>query len=854
MVLEKFLAQLFEAKDILYATIYEETGLILTQKSIIEETPSRELIKEIVRKAEIRRLNVDINGRTKILDIRVPVYYETDIIGCIQIGLSFARIDAEIRKRIINLSLFVIGFVLLGLVASFAFARTLTTPIKDLLQGVKRIGAGDLSHVVKMKRSDEIGELAVAVNDMSNELLRKTTSIENLNQEIMERKKAEEALASRARRQAEMAGFGQFALAGNSLDDLFDQAVSMISRTLGTKYAKVLEYRPEQGVLFLRAGVGWKEGWVGHKSVPDGSGSQGGYTLLQDKPVIAEDIHNEARFSPPALLAEHNTVSGMTVAIPGADRPFGVLGVHTDRMQRFSDDDAHFLEAVANVLAAAIQRKQAEVELETERKQLLSMFDGMDEVIYVFDPGTYEILYMNGPARKQWGNGIGQKCYHVLQGNDSPCSFCNNKHLPSENPYIREIQNNINDRWYRTYYKAIRWSDGRVVRFGLAVDITEQRQTEEELQKVQRLESIGALAGGIAHDLNNLLTIILTNIAVARIYDAPSDKDKSMAEAERASMQMKNLAQQLLTFSKGGAPIRKLTDIGNDLQRSVSFALGGSNVKCEFSIPDGLWAAEVDGGQLDQVINNMVINANQAMPDGGIINVYAENMTVNEEHGLPLEPGNYIKISFADQGVGIPANLLPRIFDPFFSTKQQGNGLGLATSYSIIKKHDGYITVESEIDVGTVFHIYIPASLEGILVQKEEKNQGPATGDGRILIMDDEAALREAMTRIGTFLGYRVVGAADGIEALEQYKSAMKSDPFDLVIMDLTIPGSMGGKEAIQKLREMDPNAKAIVSSGYSNDPVMADFKKYGFSGVIAKPYKMQELSIELNRVITEAA
>ncbi|MEA3415955.1 MAG: response regulator [Thermodesulfobacteriota bacterium] len=384
-------------------------------------------------------------------------------------------------------------------------------------------------------------------------------------------------------------------------------------------------------------------------------------------------------------------------------------------------------------------------------------------------------------------------------------------------------------------------------------DITEKRNMEEALLKADALESLGILAGGIAHDFNNILTAIMGNITLAKMYAKPEDKIfERLKEAENASLRAKDLTQQLLTFSRGGAPIKKTAFISKLLEDTTLFALTGSNVRCEFSIPSDLWPVEADEGQISQVINNLIINADHAMPGGGIIKVSAENTAVDVKQGLPLKEGNYIKISIEDQGVGIPEEHLQKIFDPYFTSKQKGSGLGLATAYSIVKKHDGYVQVESELGKGTTFNIYLPASSKEILIEKEP-GERIHTGKGKILVMDDQEVIREVAGEMIEVLGYEVEFAKDGAEAIELHKKAKKSaQPFDAIIMDLTIPGGMGGKETIQKLIEIDPETKAIVSSGYSNDPIMADYRKYGFCGVIAKPYKIKELGEILYKVITD--
>jgi signal transduction histidine kinase/ActR/RegA family two-component response regulator len=389
----------------------------------------------------------------------------------------------------------------------------------------------------------------------------------------------------------------------------------------------------------------------------------------------------------------------------------------------------------------------------------------------------------------------------------------------------------------------------------LMSEMKERNRTEDELLRARRLESIGLLAGGIAHDFNNLLTAILGNISLAKMFIDPSHKVSGrLAEAEKACTRAKDLTRQLLTFSKGGAPIKRTVSIKELLIDSASFALSGSNVKCEFDLPADIRPIEVDEGQISQVINNVIINADHAMREGGLIRVRARNITVAPTDGFPLRNGNYVQISVEDHGNGISAEYLPKIFDPYFTTKPKGSGLGLATCYSIIKRHEGLITVESEVGVGTTFYIYLPASAETTNLDKGATD-GPAHGNGRVLLMDDEEIIRKVAGQMLSHLGYEVVTAADGHEAINRYVEARaEGRPFGAVIIDLTVPGAMGGKEAIQKLTELDPGIRAIVSSGYSQDPIMSEFRKFGFCGMVAKPYKIEDLSRAVREAIMSDA
>ena len=386
---------------------------------------------------------------------------------------------------------------------------------------------------------------------------------------------------------------------------------------------------------------------------------------------------------------------------------------------------------------------------------------------------------------------------------------------------------------------------------GIIRDITDLKRMEEELMKIEKLESVGILAGGIAHDFNNILTTIVGNITLAKMSHPKKHISEILTDAEKACLHAKDLTKQLLTFSKGGIPIKKISSLAELLKDSASFALRGSNIKCEFTISDDLWAVEIDEGQISQVFNNLVINANQAMPKGGIISMQAENVILDDrQSSLPLPNGEYVKIIIRDKGIGIPRNHIKKIFDPYFTTKQSGSGLGLTTTYSIISNHGGYIDVESEVGAGTTFYIYLPSS-EETLAGKKMKLDKTFRGEGKILLMEDEDNIQKTVSKILKHIGYEVEIAQDGAEALELYKKAEESNqPFDVVMMDLTIRGGMGGKETIKKMLEINQKVKAIVSSGYSNDPIMADFKQYGFSGVITKPYEIEDLSELLYKVI----
>ncbi len=400
---------------------------------------------------------------------------------------------------------------------------------------------------------------------------------------------------------------------------------------------------------------------------------------------------------------------------------------------------------------------------------------------------------------------------------------------------------------------AIRDSDSQIV--GVVVvfrDITEQSQMETEALKAKKLESVGVLAGGIAHDFNNILAAILGNISLAQL-NMSTDQAKTrklLEDAEKASLRARSLTQQLLTFSKGGEPVREIAAIGEVIRESAGFILSGGNVRSEYRIPEDIWPVNIDTGQISQVIQNIILNAMQAMPEGGTVNITCENYN-SDQSGLPqLHETHYVQLSIMDHGPGIPEDMIDKIFDPYFTTKEGGSGLGLALTHSIINKHNGMIVVDSG-SGGTNFVIYLPASPEHKITENDFRLADIIkTTQGRVMVMDDDAMIRDIAGDMLTHLGFEVDTVNDGEAALRLYAERMGTDsPVDIVIMDLTIPGGMGGKEAIMKLLEIDPDVKAIVSSGYSNDPVMSEYGKYGFAGVVNKPFQLNDLHEVIDRI-----
>jgi len=501
------------------------------------------------------------------------------------------------------------------------------------------------------------------------------------------------------------------------------------------------------------------------------------------------------------------------------------------------------------------QRKKMVKQLTASEERFRSFIEHFSGIAFQLTM-DYKPIFINGAVEEI----TGYKEQDILNENPSwnkiihPDDFTMIKAANKVNPEL--AQNGVNEQEYRIVCKdgTICWvhatmqivkdDSGKPVRMqGVVYDISDKKLVEAELIRAQKLESLGVLAGGIAHDFNNLLTAIFGNVGLAKVFIQPEDKAyKRLDEAEKALVRAKDLTQQLLVFSKGGAPILQTIDITDVINTSATFALRGSNVNFVFDPDPGLWPVDFDEGQLSQVIQNLVINADHAMPDGGTIRIGCKNI-VQKKGDTNIPVGNYVRIVVTDEGIGISPEILKNIFDPYFTTKDHGSGLGLATIYSIIQNHSAHISVESRVGKGTSFEILINASNSA---KTESTNNSELTllkGDGKVLVMDDQDMILDYAQMALSEFGYKVDFASDGKEAIEKYKSAMQDKkPFDILIMDLTVPGGMGGQEALAELIKIDPEVKAIVSSGYSGNPVMSEYKKYGFCAVLKKPFKVKEL------------
>ena len=502
-----------------------------------------------------------------------------------------------------------------------------------------------------------------------------------------------------------------------------------------------------------------------------------------------------------------------------------------------------------SIIRDITRRKQAEDELEkifTLSSDMICIADLKEQSFKKVNPAFTSIL---GYEEKEF---LGKPIMSFIHPDDKEPTLARIQDELARGTRTVSFMNRYRhkDGTYRYLEWMTRPMPEQGVSYAIARDITERKKMEQEIFKLQKLESIGVLAGGIAHDFNNLLMGIMGNISFSRMLVSPDNRIyQLLSDAEAACVSAKDLSYRLLTFSKGGVPVRQPASLEKIIQDSVNIALAGSFVSVECDIPGDLPLVDVDEGQIRQVLNNLLINAREAMPAGGLVRIQARTITLGESDVAMLSAGHYIRLLVQDSGVGIPDMNLVKIFDPYFTTRelgsQKGRGLGLAICHSIIRKHDGTITVESTVGKGTTFFIYLPIISRRLSAASAgpPREAGSRPVKGRILVMDDDERVLTIVKEMLQFIEYDTETAQSGTEANEKYQRAHEAGaPFDLVLLDLTVPGGMGGIETLGKLRERDPAVRAVVSSGYADDPIMKDFETYGFVGAIAKPYDIKQL------------
>jgi PAS domain S-box-containing protein len=593
-----------------------------------------------------------------------------------------------------------------------------------------------------------------------------------------------------------------------------------------------------------------------------------GYTIrdIPDKKSWLRKAYPDVTYRKKVVsIWKADTTSGPEAKDTG-DRVFTVrCRAGQDKIVRFRNvtmkDKRHCF--ICEDISAHVKAQRALRESEEKFRELADL---LPQPVFEIDQGL-TFTFVNHAFRDSFGYKQddfpwGLKVFHILAPEDHERAQHGFKRvLAGENPAGAEYTARRRDSTRfpaALYCNTIMRSNRLAGLRGIIVDITERKKAEEELLRAQKLESLGVLAGGIAHDFNNLLAAILGNVSVAQTCVEPGEAiSEFLVAAERACLQAKGLTQQFITFSNGGLQVRQVQAIGELISDAAHLGLSGSNVEYELHASNNLWPVCCDAGQIRQLINNLIMNAKEAMPGGGTIEIEAKNERVETDGVSPLEPGNYIRITIKDHGLGIPEEYLARVSDPYFSTKQRGcqkgMGLGLTVAYSIARQHGGHLGINSREGQGTTCILHLPASEETLRESESSKPQTPAHNVlARALLMDDEEMLRNMAGQMLKRLGYAIELAKDGAEAIELFKKAKEAgEPLDVVILDLTIRGGMGGKEALDKILEIDPAAKAIVSSGYSSDPVMANCEKYGFKSAIQKPYRLNELRDIVHRVVS---
>jgi two-component system cell cycle sensor histidine kinase/response regulator CckA len=677
-----------------------------------------------------------------------------------------------------------------------------------------------------------------------------------------ERTRAEEALGAYAQKQAVVAEIGRLALIGGELEDLFAEAVSLVARTLGVEYSKVLELLPDGDALILRAGVGWKKEYpVGQATVSANQDSEAGFTLLSDEPVVVEDLRTETRFSGASLLHAHGVVSGMSVLIRGRERPYGVLGAHTASTRRFATDDVNFLVAVANVLAEAIGRKRAEDAMRQSESQFRALFENaLDAVLIANDQGAY--VDANPAACNLLGvsyNEVIGRTINDFTENDNPVEAS------------RMLEQFLKEGTLRGELR-LRRPDGSLVEvdfsatanflpgrhLALLRDVTERRKLEEQFRQSQKLKSVGMLAGGIAHDFNNLLTVMTgySELTLRRL-DKVDPLARNVEEIKKAAERAASLTRQLLAFSRKQVLQPKVLDL-NSVIVNIEKMLGrlvGEDMELRTSPGVGLGKVKADPGQVEQVILNLVVNARDAMPKGGKITIETANIYLDEAYArrhIAVQPGWYVMLAVTDTGQGMDAETQKYIFEPFFTTKEQGKGtgLGLSTVYGIVKQSGGNLWVYSEVGVGTSFKIYLPLIDEQ--VTKPDANVArpeSAAGTETILLAEDEEMVRNLARESLKMHGYTVLEAANAGEALlicQQYKGRI-----DLLLTDVVMP-RVSGRELAEQLVGLRPDMRVLYMSGYPDQAIVHHGILDEAIAFIGKPFTPDALALKVVEVLQQ--
>ncbi len=696
--------------------------------------------------------------------------------------------------------------------------------VKSIQLAARKLAAGDLTSRTGLgDEPTELGELARSLDAMAEVLQRQT-----LDHELSER-----SLLDRAHQQTVIAALGQLALVTSDLPTLLNQAVMLVAQALAVEYCQVLELLPDQNELLLLAGTGWREGSVGNIREAAGTGSQSGFSILSGEPVVVADLRAETRFQPNQVLLEHGVISGATVIIQGHQRAFGVLGIYTTELRTFSEEEVHFLHTIGTLLAMTVERQRTEPEI--QKLAAFAKFNpnpvlefSNDGTLNYFNDAAHEMAAHLGQAHPE--SLVPEEAVGIVQ----TCLATGQKVLDLET---------------RPGTRILSWSFYPIMASQTVhcyvEDTTDRASLEEQLRQAQKMESVGQLAAGVAHDFNNILTIIQghSGLLMSRPNLAPvmitSIQAVSFA-AERAA----SLTRQLLMFSRKQIMQPRPLDLKETVANMSKMLqrLIGETIVLQCKSAPQLPPIQGDAGMMEQILMNLTVNARDAMPKGGDLTIKTDPVAINEAHvklHANARTGNFVCLNVKDTGTGMDAATMKRIFEPFFTTKEagRGTGLGLATVYGIVKQHAGWIEVVSSPGQGTAFKIFFPVSARP--AESQTEFIVPTTqvrgGGETILVVEDEPVLRDLAQVILQDCGYNIISAESGVDALTVWQRH-KGD-IDLLLTDMIMPDGLSGKDLAESLLGHKPSLKVIFTSGYNVDDLGADLVKNNGAQFLQKPY-----------------